>query len=202
MPRQLLLTALVSLSLLSTAADAKPPAAKPHAARLRPAVAPPARGPAPAHMTDRQVPPPHSHRQGDGGYHHYYLYVPCGVAWDGPVRVYTLRSELPTSEYASRPADAAAREPGIRQTNAEAGEIAWPTALRGDAFRDARHAMEQLAAERPTSREAQQLRNREIRKLSYAIRTQLKQSVHELTATEYSIARTFLATLEAKLQST
>jgi hypothetical protein len=199
MPRQFLIAVVVSFSLLPTAVHAKSPAAKPPVPAPRPAAAPPVKKPAPAAKTDKQVPPPHSLQDQDHAYHrHHYWHIPYGVAWDYSVRVHTVQVGLSPSESTAMPA---ARKSGDGQTDAQASMIAWPTALQGDAFQDARQAMEQLAVARPTSREAQQLRNREIRKLSYAIRTQLKRSAHELTETEYVVARIFLDTLAAKLQS-
>jgi hypothetical protein len=200
MPRQFLVAVLVSFSLLSTAANAAPPAAKPPAPKPRPATIPPVKAPTPAAKTNQQVHPPHAPQDQDHAYrHHHYRYIPYGVVWDYPVRVYHVQVGLNPSEHTAM---VAPRESGAGQTDTQTGMIAWPTALQGDAFQDARQAMEQLAAERPTSREAQQLRNREIRKLTYAMRTQLKRSAGELTETEYVVARMFLDTLVAKLQTT
>ena len=206
MLRQSLIVIAVSFSLLSIAAGANPPAARPPAPKPRPAAAPTVKKPAPAAKPGTQVASPHTPPDQKGEHRHpHYPYGPYVVVWDYPVWIYKPHCGLSPSEYAAIMAAArsqavlAAGTSGAAQADSPTGTIVWPAALRGDAFREARQAMERLAAERPATRGTQDLHNREIRKLNYAIRTQLKRSAHELTPTEFAVARMFLDTLEREL---
>ena len=114
-----------------------------------------------------------------------------------------LRSQRKPADYAAVAGSSATPAPkrlSPEQFDRRTGTIAWPMALRSEAYEALRGQVDELVAPgAPTSPEAIEARARDLRKLAGEMKEQLKEEIREIAPRDYVAARMFLEALANEL---